>query len=104
MSMKIACGECFEWAFDNLRADNKMIMVHAIVHHPWDGKPFPHAWLESKTRVRDWQSAVQGLGPGKKGWNKENFYELFKPIKIHRYNFDDARVEAIKSGHYGPWD
>ncbi len=98
---KIVCGQCFEWAFNNL--SDGLILVHATVHNPWNGTAFPHAWLESKSRVKDWQSAIQGLGPGKKGWAKDKFYAAYKPININKYSLIEAQIKAIKSGHSGPW-
>lgn len=95
------CGDCFRWAYDN---QDKGVLVHAVVHHPWSGKSFDHAWIEKGNRVYDWQSVVKNLGPGKKGWKKEDFYKAYNPIlDIKRYTQEEAVKNIFKTRHYGPW-
>jgi hypothetical protein len=100
---KIACGECFDWAYRNLPDARNAMLVHAIVHDPWDGRPYPHAWIERAGRVYDWQSVAKGLGPGARGWLRKKFYEVYQPVGVKRFDYDQSRVELLRHGHYGPW-
>jgi hypothetical protein len=98
----IACGECFDWAYKNLPDARNAKLVQAIVHSPWDGHAYPHAWIERTGRVFDWQSA-QGLGPGPRGWSRKKFYTVYNPILAKEFTFDQSRVQLVRHGHYGPW-
>ncbi|HJW11389.1 MAG TPA: hypothetical protein VJ598_06370, partial [Albitalea sp.] len=97
-----AVGECFSWA--NRHAQPGDTIVHATVHHPWDHHAYPHAWIERGDRVLDWQSAEQGLGPGRQGWPKQKFYDAYAPTDRHTYTPDEVRVKMLRTGHHGPWD
>lgn len=101
--MTIACGECFSWAFQNLPDASNARLVHAIVHDPWSGKAYPHAWIERVGRVYDWQSVARGLGPGRRGWGKKKFYAAYRPTQIHTYTYAESRAEILRQRHYGPW-
>lgn len=96
------CGECFEWAYVTVPEQGRL--VHAIVAHPWTKKRFAHAWLEVGGRVYDWQSVVQGLGPGKRGWTRKAFYEAYRPRALRSYTFTEARRQAVRHRHSGPWE
>ena len=98
-----ACGLCLPWAYANLPDVRNAKLVHAIVHDPWDGHAYPHAWIARAGRVYDWQSVAQGLGPGPRGWPRKKFYEVYQPVDIATYGYDQSRAMAARTGHYGPW-
>lgn len=101
--MAIACGECFSWAYQNLPDARNAVLIHATVHDPWDGRAYSHAWIERAGRVFDWQSVAQGLGPGRRGWPRKKFYEVYRPIDVETYDYAESRAEVLRQRHYGPW-
>lgn len=102
MSSKIACGECFPWAWKLVKAGgSNAILVHAIVTHPWDKNKFPHGWVELDGLVYDWQSQViRKIEPV----TIETFYQIWKPENIHKYNKEEALTKLVQEKHYGPWN
>ena len=90
----IVCGECFDWAYDNLPDARNAKLVHATVH-PFGGKfgdrLYPHAWIERAGRVFDWQSVEKGLGPGPRGWPRKRFYEVYQPVDVEMYSYEIAQ-------------
>lgn len=72
-------GRCFPWAFENVKDGTFM---HGKVRHPWTGQIYDHAWIEKDGRVLDWQSCEMGLGPGKDGWDRDDFYARWKPTNV----------------------
>ncbi len=98
-------GECFSWAYRRLqshhaRGEHDAALVHGTVRHPWSGKRYPHAWVEHKGHVYDWQSTQIGLG---KQHTVKSFKELYQPVKTKRYTLDQARRAAVRKKHLGPW-
>lgn len=96
----IACGQCYSYAYERVTRKGGTL-VHATVADPWSGKRYEHAWIEDKGKVYDWQTA-QGLGKGKPQ-RIADFYRLYKPERIRRYDATAARVNILKYGHFGPW-
>tara|TARA_B100000315_G_scaffold247721_2_gene276822 strand:- start:357 stop:1115 length:759 start_codon:yes stop_codon:yes gene_type:complete len=112
MAGKIGCGECFKWAYQQIMekghserlGSHQWSLVQAIVKNPWDGKSYPHAWIENKKVVQDWQTMEIGMSKyKKKGWPRNIFYDTFKPSKVIKYGRDDAIKQLAKANHYGPW-
>ncbi len=99
----IACGECFSWAFKNQKETDTL--VHATVQPPMHDKRFPHAWIERGNKVLDWQTMVLGTSKfGKKGWPKKDFYDVFEPKNVKKFDRKKSRQNIFKYEHYGPWD
>ena len=99
------CGDCFRWAFDNLLPTDTL--VHAMIRHADPHlrkirpKKFAHAWIERKGVALDWQ----GMALGMKGHVLfvDEFYKLWKPTKLKRYDYETAqRLGMIFKGP-GPW-
>ena len=112
MAGKIGYGECFKWAYQQIMekghserlGSHQWSLVQAIVKNPWDGKSYPHAWIENKKVVQDWQTMEIGMSKyKKKGWPRNIFYDTFKPSKVIKYGRDDAIKQLAKANHYGPW-
>jgi len=112
MASKMGCGECFKWAYQQIMekghserlGSHQWSLVQAIVKNPWDGKSYPHAWIENKKVVQDWQTMEIGMSKyKKKGWPRNIFYDTFKPSKVIKYGRDDAIKQLAKANHYGPW-
>ncbi len=112
MAGKMGCGECFKWAYQQIMekghserlGSHQWSLVQAIVKNPWDGKSYPHAWIENKKVVQDWQTMEIGMSKyKKKGWPRNIFYDTFKPSKVIKYGRDDAIKQLAKANHYGPW-
>lgn len=93
-----ATGECFRWAYRGAvtaeKHGNSLIIVHAIVTRPEDDKRFAHAWLEDGRNVIDENHFMP----------QNEYYAKFKPIKINKFNAEEAMINAARTGHYGPWD
>jgi hypothetical protein len=89
--MRRACGLCFPWAYANLPDAANARLVHGVVRHPYDGRVYPHAWIERAGRVYDWQSVAQGLGPGARGWPHRKFYALWQPVDVVTYDYETAQ-------------
>ena len=112
MAGKMGCGECFKWAYQQIMekghserlGSHQWSLVQAIVKNPWDGKSYPHAWIENKKVVQDWQTIEIGMSKyKKKGWPRNIFYDTFNPSKVIKYGRDDAIKQLAKANHYGPW-
>ena len=112
MASKMGCGECFKWAYQQIMekghserlGSHQWSLVQAIVKNPWDGKSYPHAWIENKKVVQDWQTMEIGMSKyKKKGWPRNIFYDTFEPSKVIKYGRDDAIKQLAKANHYGPW-
>ncbi len=112
MAGKMGCGECFKWAYQQIMekghserlGSHQWSLVQAIVKNPWDGKSYPHAWIENKKVVQDWQTMEIGMSKyKKKGWPRNIFYDTFEPSKVIKYGRDDAIKQLAKANHYGPW-
>ena len=93
-------GDCFRYAYKRVQKGGTL--VHATVIHPWTKKPFDHAWVEDDGKAYDWQTS-QGLGKGKPRMVAE-FRELWKPSAEKTYTADEAKVQVLRTKHYGPWD
>lgn len=94
------CGECFPFAYREVRKHPKAILVHATVVHPWDSHEFPHAWVERGGKAYDWQMTHvrhQALMP------IADYYEMWKPKDVQRFTQDEATLAAARNRHYGPW-
>lgn len=110
---KIACGQCFNWAFLNyvLNKDKGAILIHGKLLDIWGdtsagkGNYFDHAWIELDGLVQDWQTMEMGMSKyAKKGWPKDIFYEYWKPKNIKKYTGLVPSNLRNKYKHTGPWD
>lgn len=96
---RIGCGECFSYAYDFVTKKGG-VLKHGTVTHPWDGNAFPHAWVEKNGKIYDWQTAkVRKTGPVPVA----DFYKWWKPADVKIYTADEARGQAARARHYGPW-
>jgi hypothetical protein len=57
------------------------------------GKPFGHAWIESRDTVLDTGRPCA----------KKEYYELGKIGFVKRFTYKEAAAMAVKFRHYGPW-
>ena len=93
------CGECFIYAYQFVTKKGG-VLKHGTVTHPWDKNEFPHAWIEKGGKVYDWQTAeVRKTGP----LPVADFYKRWKPQDVKSYTADEARGQAARARHYGPW-
>lgn len=106
----IPVGQCFEYAFQQAikslseGIENKTTICHATIHDVWDSRPYCHAWIEQDEKVYDWQTMVVGTSKwGKVGWDKDEFYEAFKPINITRFTPEELIKKTIKERNKGPF-
>lgn len=106
----IPLGHCFSYANqliqemvnDDVIPEKNIIVCHALIVEPCakNQKRFPHAWIEANGRCYDWQRKIAGIG----SLPKEDFYELFKPTSIKKYNYTQVLVNILKFKHHGPWE
>ena len=100
----IPVGLCYKYAYQRIMKDDKLTLVHATVHNPWDGKAYVHAWVEEGNLVQDWQTMEAGSSKyAKKGWPVKEYYAAFNPKDIKKYNQVETMKNAAKGKHYGPW-
>lgn len=89
-------GDCFQntynYVLDN--DDNNMIVVHGNVTN-FEGKTFPHAWVEEGDTVIDPTTGVKTA--------KEKYYQLLKAQPEGKYDAIKAIGITIRSKNYGPW-
>lgn len=103
----IPIGDCFRFANNLARQlsekmpDKQVIVCHGIVVEPFalDPNPHIHAWVEANGNCYDWQLKTAG----KHFLPIKDFYELFKPKKVKRYDAHQAMVQQLKAKHHGPW-
>jgi len=101
----IACGECLSWAMKTAMMDKSVDVLYAMVHDPWDGKKFAHAWVEKGNKAMDWQTMEAGLSKyAGKGWPKKEFYKAYKPKNIKKYTAKEAVANRKKYGSIMGWD
>ncbi|NIQ15498.1 MAG: hypothetical protein GTO02_14205 [Candidatus Dadabacteria bacterium] len=104
-------GQCYSYALNLIKKsgwDEDVMLVHGTVSAPFSDPPhsYNHAWIEKEGIVYDWQCMEFGHG-GKyrsKGYPKAVFYELYDPQNMTRYDKEQALINAVRNGHFGPWD
>jgi len=107
--MSIALGQCFSYAHKQalkaLTEDNRnMQIIHAVVNEPFTEKHYPHAWIEENKMCKDWQTMKAGSSKfANVGWEKELFYETFKPTNIVIYTPEQLIRLTIMHNHTGPF-
>ena len=96
------CGECLSYTYTQAMRNHKnknFKAVYGTVTEIGGGsKRFPHAWIEDKGRVKDWQTVVYKLYSkggadniitknkwDKKGYPIKDFYKLFNVKKAKKY-------------------
>ena len=86
-------GLCFPYALQEGRERGGRV-VHAIIT-PEAGRCFWHAWVERAGRVYD--DADHRL-------TIRRFYALMNPTDVRKYNWHEAAIYALRTGHAGPWE
>jgi hypothetical protein len=93
-------GECFSYAYQFVTRRGG-VLKHGTVTHPWDKTRFPHAWVEKDGKIYDWQTTeVRKADP----LPEAAFKKLWKPQNVRSYTADEARAQALRTKHYGPWE
>lgn len=89
-------GDCYKKSYRHC-VSNGGTLVHGTVSNV-SGKRFPHAWIEDDEVVHDLTKNVK--------MNKKTFYDYAKVDKksVRKYDPSSARIKAVKSGHFGPWE
>ncbi len=100
----ITCGQCFKWAFEEIRKNRRGVLKHGQITHPFTGKKYFHAWIEDGRVVKDWQTMKAGLSKyAGKGWPKDVFDKTFDPKQVKTYSQGEALVKGLKKKQFGPW-
>lgn len=94
-------GDCFVVAFENVMADNNLLLCHGIVSGtgPLTGIEFPHAWNETRDGFVIDESNGNAVCV-----RKEVYYSIGNIQDVVVYDSFDAVAFACESGTYGPWD
>ena len=107
----IPIGDCFKFATklavemlsDGIIPENKILVVHGLVHPNWHHREYWHAWVETDWRGEkkclDWQMRISRKG----NLPLPEFYEMYHPKNIIKYKPAEAVGMAIKHSHAGPW-
>jgi len=122
---EVACGKCFSWAYRRvLKGGPLLTLVHGTTFVPFLGKRIGHAWIETKTKVFDWQNheslgrkqALVHIGLWvdaddktkleyyRKGFPKNLYYKMTKAKVDEKYKKMEAAMAMVHNKHYGPWD
>jgi hypothetical protein len=95
-----ALGDCFRHAYQFVTKRGGTLK-HGTVTHPWDENEFAHAWVEKDGKVHDWQTAeVRKTEP----LPVTEFHRRWRPRDVRSYTADQARVQVLRTRHYGPWE
>jgi hypothetical protein len=92
-------GSCYQDSFESLGKFEGWKLVHGIAINTGkdhEGKEFGHSWLEKDEIVYD---AASG-----KTVPRELFYRVGQIKYTVEYTEEEARKNAVKFRHYGPWD
>lgn len=103
-------GDCYRAAWRVAVIEEGWTLVHGLVtgQGPVEGVRFGHAWLERRIEVDGhpvW--VVRDVANGKDVELPRALYYAVGDVRaeeVARYDADEARRRAIKTGHYGPWD
>jgi hypothetical protein len=95
-------GDCYQAAWRHFMEQHEVeaqecCLVHGNLAHLPQGEAVNHAWIECGEFVRDVTNGVDQTV------NRAHYYEVLGVTTTRRYNQFDARLEALKSNHYGPW-
>jgi len=100
----ILCGDCFNWAYENLKEGE--ILRHGLVRHPTSSmrkerpKKFAHAWIERDGLAIDWQGSI---GMEYHNIDIDLFYKIYKPTHKKFYDYETSRrLHSLFKGS-GPW-
>lgn len=119
-------GDCFEVAgkaivanrLDGKPDDDTLKLVHGLVLCTLEGGTAKvgerhwHAWIEQELRHPDWpEDAVAVICVDRSNGHDvqlpQSFYYAtghIDPEQVHRYTAQEAAVQMIETGHYGPWE
>lgn len=99
-------GDCYEAAY-LLGKQLSVVPVDFRVCHgivtgnraPVVGVRFGHAWVEMGNTVFDNSNGNQTMTP------RDRYYERasIRASEVQRYTWTDTMLNALRSGHYGPW-
>lgn len=92
-----AYGDCYGWGLKRVRQGG--VLVHGTVQDPWSKQRHPHAWVEDKGFVSDYQQAVMGRQPVPTA----QWYAWYQPQDTEKYSSLAASKMALRTKHAGPW-
>ena len=87
-------GRCYELAYKGQAKASEWILVHGYVNGEF-GR-IGHAWLECENQIYD---AVKD-----EEYSVEIYTKKFNAVAVLRYDRKSAAINAVESGHSGPWD
>ena len=86
---------CYELAYEGCQLGRDWTLVHGIANGAPSRGRIDHAWLELDDWVYD---AVLD-----KAMPHSVYISMFKAQATRKYSFEEAAIQVVKSGHYGPW-
>lgn len=98
----IPLGECYSYAIQFINKlgpedSEDAMVVHGKVYDKWKDTWNDHAWVEYEGHAYDWQTSHR------EPLTIEQFYEIYTPEDVKQYFAETAMINALRSGHYGPW-
>jgi hypothetical protein len=99
-------GDCFRVALhvaeELARTEPVVYVVHGEVtgQGPVAGVRFAHAWVETEAAAIDRSNGMDDSPP----IPKPLYYAVGQIEDPTRYTLTEARLQAVRSGHYGPWE
>ena len=115
----IACGECLSYVYKKAVMSHKSKTLKAVYGTVTEigggSKRFPHAWIEDKGRVFDWQTHEHKLYShsdniitknkwDKRGYPIKDYYKLFNVKKPKKYTPTEVADNFRKYKSIMGWD
>ncbi len=99
-------GNCYRAAFDRAMSltdagEQDVVLVHGSVipkSGPRANRRITHAWVEVGAMVHKFSNGNDLVT------DKPRFVRTLAPEAYARYAPDEATMQNLTSGHYGPWD
>ena len=92
-SFKNRMGRCYEIAMKFVTDNPSAKIFHGIINGK-EGRIY-HAWNEIEGKIYDPVS--------NRLYSPRNYEIAFKPIILKEYTSEQAIIENLRSGHYGPY-
>jgi hypothetical protein len=107
----MADGDCYKAAFDEATGaseghqDSGLLLCHGTplgTGGDAEGLRYGHAWVEDPERdvVIEKSNGNDSIIP------RDLYYEVgsIDADEVTRYSYEEALENAVRSGHYGPWE
>lgn len=92
----MAAGMCYQDAWRFLKREGEGTLIHGRVFAGYPQRWMDHAWVELP-------SGLIYEPTNEEYMDRKEFYDKFKAEVIDRYTLEEAAIQALRSGNFGPW-